>query len=144
VEAIQILLERPAGWNTGALTELRQKLAARPERFTEPNLRKAYHQELADIISMVKTAANGEPLLTARDRVDRAITRVTAGATLTDEQRAWLERIAEHLAVNLAIEKDDFDEMPIFARAGAWGQANRAFAGRLQELLLQLNEAIAA
>lgn len=60
IEAIQVLLERPAGWNTNALTELRQKLAARPERFTEPSLRRAYHSELADIISIVKHAARGE------------------------------------------------------------------------------------
>jgi type I restriction enzyme R subunit len=144
IEAIRILLERPARWNTDALTELRQKLQARPEHFTETNLRRAYHHELADIISIIKHAARGEPLLAAEERVERAIARVTAGLTLTDEQERWLELIKEHLAKNLTIEKEDFNEIPIFTRAGAWGRANRVFDGQLEKLLHQLNEAMAA
>lgn len=144
VEAIQILLERPAGWGTEALAELRQKLAATPERFTEGNLRRAYHHELADIISIVKHAARGEELLAARDRVDRAVTRITTAQTFTSEQGRWLDLIKEHLAVNLAIERDDFETIPVFTRAGSWGIANQIFAGKLEALLKQLNEAMAA
>lgn len=144
VEAIRILLERPQGWNTATLTELRRVLAGRPERFTEENLRKAYHHQLADIISMVKHAGCGEPLLSANERVDKAIARITAEKTLTDEQRQWLDLIARHLKVNLAIEREDFDVLPIFVRAGAWSRANRVFAGQLEVLLRQLNEAVAA
>jgi type I restriction enzyme R subunit len=144
VEAIQILLERPVGWNTDALHDLREKLKGRPEHFTEERLRRAYHHELADIISMVKHAGEGEPLLSARERVERAIERITASITLTPEQARWLERIKEHLIVNLAIAKEDFDEIPVLSRAGAWGAANRAFGGKLQDLLLKLNEAMAA
>ncbi len=144
IEAIQILLDRPAGWRTDALSDLRQKLAARPERFTEANLRKAYHAELADIISMVKTAAKGDPLLSAQERVERAVAKVTAGVALTAEQAQWLERIKAHLAENLAIEREDFDTIPVLARAGAWVQADRVFGGKLAEFILQLNEAMAA
>jgi type I restriction enzyme R subunit len=144
IEAIQVLLERPAGWNTDALTELRQKLAARPERFTEGSLRRAYHHELADIISIVKHAARGEELLAAQERVERAVGRISAGKTFTPEQERWLTLIKEHLAVNLAIEKDDFENIPVFTRAGSWVAANRVFSGRLEELLRTLNEAMAA
>ena len=144
VEAIGILLERPQGWNTAALTELRKTLAGRPERFTEENLRKAYHHQLADIISMVKHAGCGEPLLSAAERVDKAVAAITRDKTLTPEQQQWLGLIAEHLRVNLAIERDDFDLLPIFVRAGAWPKANRVFAGQLETLLHQLNEAVAA
>ena len=42
VEAIRILLDRPQDWNTNALQELRQKLAATTERFTIQNLQKAH------------------------------------------------------------------------------------------------------
>lgn len=144
VEAIRILHSRPQGWNTAALTELRRVLASRPERFTEANLRKAYHAELADIISMVKDAGRREVLMTAEERVSRAITRVTAGKTLTEEQQQWLDLIARHLVVNLAIEREDFDELPIFTRVGAWSRANRVFEGQLEALLSKINEAIAA
>ena len=143
VEAIRILLERPAGWSTDALHELRQKLQARPEGFTEPNLRRAYQHELADIISMVKHAAKGEPLLSAEERVDRAMARVRAGKVLTMEQERWLDLIRNHLIQNLAITREDFD-LITFAQAGAtWGRVNRDFQGRLEAVLAQVNEAMA-
>jgi type I restriction enzyme R subunit len=143
VEAIRILLERPAGWSTDALHELRQKLQARPEGFTEPNLRRAYQHELADIISMVKHAAKGEPLLSAEERVDRAMARVRAGKVLTMEQERWLDLIRNHLIQNLAITREDFD-LITFAQAGAtWSRVNRDFQGRLEAVLAQVNEAMA-
>ncbi len=40
IEAIRILLDRPQDWSTQALTELKQKLAATPERFTSGTSRK--------------------------------------------------------------------------------------------------------
>jgi len=149
VEAIRILLDRPKAWGTQALAELRQKLVAAPERFTVENLQKAhriqYAKALADIISMVKHAAKEEePLLTAEERVDRALKRVTAGKSLTQEQQAWLGRIREHMIVNLSIDRTDFDLAPVLSRAGGWVPADRTFGGKLLPLLDSLNEAIAA
>ena len=96
VEAIRILLNRPQDWSTKALTELQQKLAATPQRFTLDHLRKAhelhYHKALVDIISMVKHAANEQqPLYTAGERVELAIAKMTAGTAFTPEQVQWLE-----------------------------------------------------
>ncbi len=93
---------------------------------------------------MVKTAAKGDPLLSAQERVERAVAKVTAGVALTAEQAQWLERIKAHLAENLAIEREDFDTIPVLARAGAWVQADRVFGGKLAEFILHLNEAMAA
>jgi len=107
IEAIQILLDRPAGWSTHALSELRQKLEERPEGFTESRLRQAYHHELADIISLVKHAGEGDPLVSSEERVDRALAKVTAGRGLTMEQEKWLDLIRAHLVENLAIDRDD-------------------------------------
>jgi len=143
IEAIRILLTRPANFRVEHLKELREKLAARPERFTEPNLRRAYQNALADIISIVRHAARGEPLLAAEERVNRAMARIRAGRTFTPEQEGWLDLIQAHLVENLVIEKADFSAIP-FSRRGAWGRANAAFEGRLEELLNQINEAMAA
>jgi type I restriction enzyme R subunit len=149
IEAIRILLDRPQEWSTDALTELRQKLAATRERFTEDNLQKAYashyHKALVDIISMVKhSARDSEPLLTAAERVDRTIKRISAGKTITDEQQRWLDRIRGHLAVNVSIERADFDSNPILLDAGGWRSADRVFHGMLKELVQECNAAIAA
>ncbi len=149
VEAIGILLDRPKEWSTDALTELRQKLTATPEHFTVPQLQKAhqiqYNKALVDIISMVKHAAREqEPLYNAEERVQHAFDKVTNGKEFTDEQQKWLDRIREHMIANLSIDKEDFEVMPIFARFGGWAPANRTFNDNLDNIIRDLNEAIAA
>ena len=149
VQAIRILLNRPKDWGTGALNELKSKLAAAPERFTVDALEKAhrlrYDKALVDIISMVKHAARDEePLLTAEERVARVFDRLTLNHDFTPDQSKWLGRIREHLIANLSIDQDDFDLVPVLQNAGGWGGANRAFRGQLPALLKTINEAIAA
>jgi Type I site-specific restriction-modification system, R (restriction) subunit and related helicases len=149
IQAIRILLDRPRDWSAQALGELRQKLAATPERFTEDNLRRAheiqFHKTLVDIISMVKHAAEKEqPLLTSEERVDRAIRKVTAGITFTPDQQRWLGRIRDHLLQNLSIDREDFENVPVFSREGGWRVADTAFRGGLKQFVDNMNEAIAA
>jgi type I restriction enzyme R subunit len=149
VEAIGILLDRPKDWKTAALVELKDRLKAAPERFTVENLQKAheagYHKALVDIISMVKHAAREqEPLLTAEERVQRAFEKVCNGRTFTGEQQDWLERIRVHLIQNLTVEREDFDTIPVLESAGGWGRADRDFHNELNELIEELNAAIAA
>jgi type I restriction enzyme R subunit len=149
IEAIRILLDRPRDWSTQALTELRTKLAQSRERFTPDMLQKAhqvhYRKALVDIISMVKHAADdGQPLLTAEERVTRAFAQLVAGHTFSVAQQAWLDRIREHLIANLSIDREDFDDLPVFTRHGGWAAANRDFEGHLQEIIETMNHALAA
>jgi type I restriction enzyme, R subunit len=149
ISAINILLSRPREWGAEPLRELREKLAQSTERFTEANLQRAYQitcdKALVDIISIIKRTANdSSPLLTAVERVDTAIARVTAGRELTEEQAKWMERIRQHLVQNLSIEPQDFDDIPVLLDRGGWGRANRTFDGQLTELLDQLNEELVA
>ena len=143
IEAIQILFDRPAGWGTHALAELRQKLEQRPEGFTDLKLRQAYHHELADIISLVKHAGEGDPLLSSEERVDRALVRVTAGKVLTMDQEKWLDLIRSHLVENLAIDQEDFELISFLRAGGSWGRVNRDFGGQLQHMLVEINTAMA-
>jgi type I restriction enzyme, R subunit len=148
IEAIRILLSRPRNWSSNALAELRKKLATTPQHFTEENLRRAhaaqYGKALVEIISMVKHAAKDEePLLSAPERVDRALKRLAIGHKFTPEQQQWLERIRSHLVENLSISRDDFDVVPILSNPGGWKPADRAFGGELQSMLSEINEAVA-
>ena len=149
IDAIGILLDRPREWGTAALAELRQKLATSEERFTEDKLQRAhaecYHKALVDIISMVKHAAEElQPLLTAPERVERAMIQITQGQHFTLEQRGWLERIRAHLIQNLSIDRADFEDIQVLSREGGWARANLVFDGHLDELIQNFNEAIAA
>jgi type I restriction enzyme R subunit len=140
IEALSILLKRPRDFDTRALTELRRKLAEAPERFTEPNLRKAYQKELADIIALVRHAALGEPFVLPEERAARALKKVKSGHSFTPPQEQWLRMIQDHLASSLLIEKEQFDTIP-FSRHGGWKRANEDFNNKLEPLLPQINYA---
>ncbi len=149
IRALRILLSKPADWGAGPLKELREALNHAPEHFTEANLEKAFkmthHKALVDIISMVKRAASEtSALLTAEERVNAAVTTVSSGRSLTEEQNKWMGYIRQHLVQNLSIEPDDFDNIPVLADRGGWGRANRTFDGHLAELLDELNKELVA
>lgn len=144
IDALKILLKRPTDWSVEAFGELRQKLRTQPEGFTEERLRRAYQKELADIISLVKHAARGEPLISARERVSRAMACVKEGREFTPKQEHWLELIERHLIENMAIAREDFSLL-LFSQVGAtWGRVNKDFGGELNQLLVSINSAMAA
>lgn len=147
IEAIRILLEKPREWKTAVLNELVDKL--KQNKFPPDELEKAhkyvYKKPLVDIISMVKHAAREqEPILTAEERVNRAMKKVTDGRSFNDEQQKWLGLIRDHLVRNLTIEEADLDYAPIFERNGGLGKARRVFDKELSSLLTEINAAIAA
>jgi type I restriction enzyme R subunit len=147
IAAIDILLHRPRGWNTAVLEELREKL--KRSSFREQDLQKAhgyvYQKPLADIISMIKHAADFQvPILDSAQRVNRAMDMFTTGKRFSDEQIKWLDYIREHLVENLAIAEQDFDEMPVFERHGGLGKVKRVFGRELNDLIVELNATVAA
>lgn len=149
IDALAILLSKPAGWGTEVLQGLRQALLDAPDHFTEAKLQRAFeardHKALADIISMVKrAAAESSPLLTADERVTKAVERVLAERALTAEQMKWLDYIRQHLVANLSIDRDDFENVPVLLNRGGWGRANKVFNGQLEELLAELNRELVA
>jgi type I restriction enzyme R subunit len=147
IAAFEILLNRPPEWSTAVLEELKEKLKRSP--FRERDLQKAhghvYQKPLADIISMIKHAADFQvPILSAGERVNRAMASVTAGKQFSDEQLKWLAYIREHLVQNLAIAEEDFEIMPGFERQGGLKKAKIVFGEELKGLMKELNAAMAA
>ena len=141
IEALEILIERPRDFDTRCLSDLRRKLAEQPERFTEENLRRAYRSSLADIISIIRHAAQDEPLVTADHRIDSAMAKIREGKTFTPAQEKWLQLVRDHLVQNLLIERGYLESIP-FSRHGGWKRANKDFGGRLEELLKEINLAV--
>ena len=115
------------------------------DKFTEKNLRRAYNKELADIISIIRHAAQGGELLTVEQRVNKAMMKVKSDRAFTPEQDKWLDLIRRHLIQNLLMEKEDVDSLPIFTREGtSWGKLNKVFEGELETIIQEINTAIAA
>ena len=93
---------------------------------------------------MVHHADHGDALMSADERVDAALRRLLGERKLTEPQQMWLGLIRRHLVANLAIAREDF-ELIEFEQAGAtWSRVNRDFEGILPDLLVALNQAVAA
>lgn len=146
IGALEILFNRPKDFHTSELEELRGKLSIYPDaledKFTEKNLRDAYDKKLADIISIIKHAAQGEDLLTAESRIKRAFQRIYSRHQFTEEQKKWLSLIEGHLIKNILMEKDDFDLMMFTREGGNYSKINQIFNGELDMLIQEINEAV--
>lgn len=147
IDAMKIVLEKPKGWNTSVLKELRKLLAQ--NYFKEDDLRKAhslvYHKSLVDIISMIKHAnKTKEPLLSINERIDKAIDKVFGNSILDSAQQEWINYIKEHLLTNLTLEEEDFNEMPVFESHGGLGRFKKLFREDYKNLITEINTAIAA
>jgi hypothetical protein len=67
-----------------------------------------------------------------------------AGASrFTPEQMKWLEMIRDHIAANLGIEPDDFEYAP-FSQNGGLGKVHQLFGDKLNTIIEELNETLAA
>lgn len=147
IEAMRILLQKPQDWSPKALKELKEALQS--GKFEVTQLQKAHalvhHKDLADILSMVKHAIREEePLLTAAERVDKALATLMHGKDFNEEQRAWLGYLREHMVVNLSLDPEDFDLAPTLENHGGLTRARRVFGTQLDKLIQDLNAACAA
>lgn len=165
IAELEVLLNRPREFGLAELEALRRKLRATPENFSEDRLKRAYGRPLADIISIIRHAAEGNPILDQVERVDRAIDSIKAGLDgayapgrdgeevrpmvaegprrMTDDQERWLELIRQFLHKNLLIAEQDL-YLPEFTSRGASGRRLRlAFGDDLPVFIAKLNAAIA-
>jgi type I restriction enzyme R subunit len=104
---------------------------------------------LTDIVSLVRFALHQEGQLVpypeqVRKRFADWIARqANRGRHFDREQLRWLEMIRDHVATSLEIRAEDFDYAP-FVEAGGLGRATQVFGERLEPLLKELNEDLAA
>ena len=61
----------------------------------------------------------------------------------TAEQMKWLEMIRDHIAANLSIAPDDFEYAP-FSQQGGLGKVHQLFGDKLNTIIEELNETLAA
>jgi type I restriction enzyme R subunit len=147
IDALSILFQNPRKWNIQALKEIRQAL--KKNSFDEEKVRHAHklsgHKAMADVISLVKNAdSEKNPLLTAEERVDKTISDILAKHEFNDEQKKWLGYIREHLIINLAIEKNVFDLVPVLEMHGGLAKARKIFGDELDTIIEEINYKLAA
>jgi type I restriction enzyme R subunit len=105
--------------------------------------------ELTAIVSLIRKVSGLDKTLTAYDKiVDKNfqdwVFKKQAGATkFNDEQMQWLRMIKDYVVNSFHIEKDDFDLNPFNAQGGL-GRMWQLFGEQTEEIINELNEALAA
>ena len=138
------------------LRELADKIKAPPYVLTPTKLWHAYSQlerkkvrhrlneKLADFISLLRFELGKTPQLEPYlDTVDKRFAewlgrQRETGASFTQEQLNWLEKIKDQIATSVEILPDDFDSPP-FNQMGGLGKATKIFGNKFDKLLSELN-----
>lgn len=147
VAALSVLLQRPRDWRPAVMEELKRTLnqnGFEPDKLQRAHRAKGF-KSLADVISIVKRASAAQsPLLTAEERVNRAVDKFLTAHKLTPEQMQWLSLVREHLVKNLSMDEEDFDLTPLLQMRGGKAKARKVFGHALADLVRELNAALAA
>lgn len=174
ITALQILYSKPYKQRLSfeSIKELADAIQKPPYLWTESQLWQAYaalekskvkgssgKRILTDLVSLVRFAMRQENELVpfpervnvnfkawlTSQRADRAepIEESKATAAFTPDQLRWLEMIRDHIAANLGIEPDDFNYAP-FLQEGGLGKVHQLFGDKLNSIIEELNETLAA
>ena len=145
IPALLVVTQRPRDLTRAQLKELRLLLDA--AGFSETNLQVAWREMTnediaASIIGFIRQAALGDALVPYGDRVDKAMKKILASRAWTAPQRKWLERIGQQLKTEVIVDRDAFDRGAFKAQGGGFERLNKTFDGRLEEILVDINEAL--
>lgn len=106
--------------------------------------------ELTALVSLVRRVCGLDETLTRQsDRVRRNFQNwilkrhAGAGEKFSEEQMDWLRMIRDHLETSFTIERNDFDMAPFDAKGGL-GRMYVLFGDRMDALMAEVNEALAA
>lgn len=141
IPALIVVTQRPRELTRAQLKELRLLLDA--AGYSEKNFQVAWrditNEDIAaSIIGFIRQAALGDALMSYKQRVDRAIAKILSNRAWTVPQHKWLERIAKQLKVETIVDKEALDKGE-FKAQGGFTRINKAFDGRLEDILTQIN-----
>lgn len=146
VAALGVLLQHPKDWRPAVMDERKRTLnqnGFEPEKLQRAHRAKGF-KALADVISIVKHAATTQSaLLTADERVNRAMEKFIATHKLKPEQMQWLSLVREHLVKNLSMDEEDFDLTPLLEMRGGRAKAKQVFGLGFSTLASELNLLVA-
>lgn len=164
ITALQIIYNRPykERLNYQDIKALAEAIGSPPHRWTPERLWEAYkaldaskvrgsaNTVLTNIVSLVRYALGLDSELVpfpdqVAERFDAwLLQQETAGRSFTAEQLKWLKLIRDHLAASLSIKPRDLRDAP-FSQRGGLGKAHQLFGEEeLNDLLVELTEALAA
>lgn len=106
--------------------------------------------ELTALVALIRRVCGLDETLTRhKDRVRRNFQtwilehHAGAGAKFSEEQMAWLHMVRDHLETSLTIERDDLEMAPFDAHGGL-GRMYSLFGDSMDDVMSEMNEALAA
>jgi type I restriction enzyme R subunit len=129
-----------------ALDQSKVKGASRRRILTDlvSLVRYAMHQENELVPYPERVMTNFRAWMAQQDQLRRpGEGRGPSSQPFTDEQRWWLEQMAEHIASNLGIEAEDFGYAP-FDQRGGLGRVHQLFGAELPQVIDELTRELAA
>ncbi|MFN8074234.1 MAG: DEAD/DEAH box helicase family protein [Kineosporiaceae bacterium] len=163
ISALQVLSEaRAARVPFGSIKELADRIARPPRGWTvdlvwaayeavhgAPRVRHNDRARVTDLVSLLRytLGLDGE-LIPYADKVRERyqgwlLQQSQAGVAFSDEQRWWLDRMAEVIAASAGLDVDDLDAAPFVERGGVDGAA-RDLGDDVEELVEKLNAELTA
>jgi len=163
IAALQVLYSqpRPARVSFTELRELAERIHRPPYNWTPDLIWNAYaaievdkvrhadRHTVTDLVSLVRFAlGTDDELVPYASKVEERYAgwlaqQAQAGATFTEQQRWWLDRIADVVATSAGVTADDLDNAPFTERGGVDG-AVRDLGAEAATYLEQLNAELTA
>jgi type I restriction enzyme R subunit len=164
ITALQIIYSQPYSQRRVTdeqVLELAERLDQPPYHWSTESLWRAYAQlekdkvrdaggrrVLSDLVSLVRHAIQYDdeltpyPELVQRRYTEWLAAQEVTGRRFSAEQRWWLDKIAEHIGVNLDIRPNDFGQGE-FEKRGGLINARHVFGAQVNSILIELNNALA-
>ncbi len=142
IAALNIVATRPKELTRAELKEL--KLTLDRNNFSKTMLQTAWKQMTneeiaADIISFIRQRSMGDALISKEERIHNAIVKTkSAHPDMSKIQIGWLDKIEAYLMKETVLNKESFDA-EAFKNKGGYNAVNKAFAGKLDEIIDEIN-----
>ncbi|OFK53696.1 type I restriction endonuclease subunit R [Globicatella sp. HMSC072A10] len=146
IPALSIAANRPADLTREELREV--ELILKKHRFDEKGLQEAWRKEknevvIANIISFIRQAAIGSPLVDNQTRIKEAMASIYAMHDWSSVQLKWLERIEKQLLKSPVLgpdAKSAFDDRGVFANQGGYKRVKQIFGDYTDEIVDTIND----
>ncbi|MFI3805656.1 type I restriction-modification system endonuclease [Vagococcus fluvialis] len=146
IPALHIVVNKPSELTRGDLRAIRLKL--NEKQFSATRLQKAWKDEknemiAADIISFIRQAALGSPLVDHETRVKHAMKKVYELDDWTSAQEKWLERIEKQLLKQSVLgptAQAAFDDEGIFTQNGGYKRMKSIFKDKIENVVETIND----
>ncbi len=142
VTALKLVVTRPQELTRADLIALRLQLDA--DGFSDKKLNTAYkeltnQEAAADIISLIRTASLGSPLISHTDRIKNAVSKLKASQQWNSVQLKWLDKIEAALLKDSILSVSDLDKLP-FSNDGGLKKLDKVFKGETATIIKELND----